>query len=143
MVEEHRLSDAVRFQFDVPVDEVVPLIQAHHAVVLPYRDSRKLSLLGRQVGASGALCAALACGRGALTSDARAFVEDMSAGQGAVFRQGSTDELAEWIIRLAESPEILASWASKAAEFADARRWRLTAERFKTVLINAAKDRGA
>lgn len=58
------LTDVVAWQLDVPAAEIPHLIQAHHLMVLPYRESRKLAWLGQMRGTSGALSWANACGPG-------------------------------------------------------------------------------
>ncbi|RUP88562.1 glycosyltransferase, partial [Corynebacterium propinquum] len=67
------LAGSIDWRLNLPASEIAQTIQAHHVMVLPYRESKKLGLLGRQRGTSGALSWAAACGRGAITSDARAF----------------------------------------------------------------------
>ena len=49
------LSDAIDWRLNLPADDIAQTIQAHHVMVLPYRESKKLGLLGRQRGTSGAL----------------------------------------------------------------------------------------
>jgi len=74
-VESLGLASHVEWVLDVDERDIAALVQRHHVMVLPYRESRKLSLLGQMRGTSGALAWAIACGRGAITSDARAFAE--------------------------------------------------------------------
>ena len=78
------LTDSIDWRLNLPASEIAQTIQAHHVMVLPYRESKKLGLLGRQRGTSGALSWAAACGRGAITSDARAFAEEVASGNGAI-----------------------------------------------------------
>mgnify|MGYP002653794097 CR=1 FL=1 len=82
-------------------------------MVLPYRESRKLAWLGQMRGTSGALAWAIACGRGAITSDARAFAEEIGSGNGAAFAQGDVPALARRIELLLEQPRLLRDWAER------------------------------
>ena len=61
------LSDAIDWRLNLPADDIAQTIQAHHVMVLPYRESKKLGLLGRQRGTSGALSWATARGRVCIT----------------------------------------------------------------------------
>lgn len=125
------LSTLVDWALDVDEGDVPALLQAHHAVVLPYRESRKLAWLGQMRGTSGALAWAIACGRGAITSDARAFAEEIATGNGAAFAQGDAPALARRIELLLEQPRLLRDWAERAGELAAQRRWPQTARRFR------------
>lgn len=125
------LDDVVHWQLDLPEADIPGLIQAHHVMVLPYRESKKLNLLGVQRGTSGALSWAAACGRGAITSDARAFAEEVAAGNGAIYPQGNVDALAQRLADLANNPRQALQWAERAAEIGRARSWTETARRFK------------
>lgn len=84
-IAELGLAGAIDWRLNLPASEIAQTIQAHHVMVLPYRESKKLGLLGRQRGTSGALSWAAACGRGAITSDARAFAEEVASGNGAIY----------------------------------------------------------
>ncbi|MCO6722961.1 hypothetical protein KQH22_30955, partial [Streptomyces sp. Vc714c-19] len=44
------LNDCLDWQLDLPEEAIVTTIQAHHLLVLPYRESRKLAILGAQRG---------------------------------------------------------------------------------------------
>jgi glycosyltransferase involved in cell wall biosynthesis len=129
-VMERNLADQIGFATDLPEPEIPALIQAHHALVLPYRDSRKISLLGRYIGSSGALSWAIACGRGALVTDSRALPEDVATGNGAVYPQGDIAALADWFARLAAERELTEHWARAAASLSETRSWSTTAQRF-------------
>ncbi|BBN57438.1 hypothetical protein TRE132_55630 [Pseudomonas chlororaphis subsp. aurantiaca] len=63
-IRELQLDDVVDWQLDLPSAEIARTIQAHHVMVLPYRESKKLAWLGQMRGTSGALSWANACGRG-------------------------------------------------------------------------------
>jgi glycosyltransferase involved in cell wall biosynthesis len=130
MIEQHALGARVSIAIDLPEAEIPTLIQEHHILVLPYRDSRKISLLGRHIGSSGALAWAIACGRGALVTDARALSEEVAQGNGAVYPQGDVPSLAKWFARLAAEPRLAEKWAESAAVLARERTWSNTARRF-------------
>lgn len=137
LIAELKLGASIQWRLDLPAEEIPALIQAHHALVLPYRESKKLSLLGAQRGTSGALSWAAACGRGAITSDARAFAEEVAEGNGAIFPQGDVDALADRLEALARHPELALSWAERAGQIGHERRWTETARRFKQVFADA------
>jgi glycosyltransferase involved in cell wall biosynthesis len=128
----HRLGldNSLDWHLDLPAENIASTIQAHHAMVLPYRESKKLSLLGEMRGTSGALSWANACGRGVITSDARAFAEEISSGNGATYPQGDVNALADAIEALALHPDEAVRWARRATEIGKARNWAATAERF-------------
>ena len=52
------------WRLNLPAEQIPALIQAHHTMVLPYRESRKLAWLGQMRGTSGALSAASGARRG-------------------------------------------------------------------------------
>jgi polysaccharide biosynthesis protein PslF len=106
-------------------------------MVLPYRESKKLGLLGRQRGTSGALSWAAACGRGAITSDARAFAEEVASGNGAIYPQGDVAALSEQLLLLARNPQMARDWAARAAAIGRERLWPLTAQKFATLFSEA------
>lgn len=137
------LSTLVDWALDVDEAAVPALLQAHHAVVLPYRESRKLAWLGQMRGTSGALAWAIACGRGAITSDARAFAEEIASGNGAAFPQGDVPALARRIESLLEQPRQLRDWADRARELAAQRSWPHTARRFRAHLEAACAHAAA
>ncbi|GLQ89448.1 glycosyltransferase [Dyella flagellata] len=125
------LHDAINWRLDLASSDIPTLLQAHHALVLPYRDSRKLALLGRMRGTSGALSWANACGRGALVSDARALAEEVAHGNGVTFPQGNVEALAARLIELARDPQRCRQWAQSAARIGQARRWDAVASQFQ------------
>lgn len=124
------LDALIDWQLDVDEADVSALIQDHHVMVLPYRESLKLSVLGQIRGTSGALAWATACHRGVITSDARSFAEEISHGNGASYRQGDVAALAQRLHELLMRPELAGQWAAHAGRLAQARLWRETARRF-------------
>ena len=124
------LDELIEWDLDVPAAAIPALIQRHHVMVLPYRESKKLRLLGSMRGTSGALSWAVACGRGVITSDARSFAEEVASGNGAMYPQGRADALAEQLARLLAEPGLAAQWAERARLIAAERAWDITAERF-------------
>ncbi|WP_426134665.1 glycosyltransferase [Pseudomonas sp. PWP3-1b2] len=131
------LEGAIDWRLNLPADEISQTIQAHHVMVLPYRESKKLGLLGRQRGTSGALSWATACGRGAITSNARAFAEEVASGNGAIFPEGDVNALSEQLLRLARTPSLARDWAERAGEIGRERLWPLTAQKFKQLFEQA------
>ncbi|WP_419794861.1 glycosyltransferase [Pseudomonas palleroniana] len=131
------LAGSIDWRLNLPASEIAQTIQAHHVMVLPYRESKKLGLLGRQRGTSGALSWAAACGRGAITSDARAFAEEVASGNGLIFPQGDVGALSEQLLRLANTPTLAQDWAERAAQIGRERLWPLTAQKFKDLFEQA------
>ena len=131
------LSGSIDWRLNLPASEIAQPIQAHHVMVLPYRESKKLGLLGRQRGTSGALSWAAACGRGAITSDARAFAEEVASGNGAIYPQGDVAALSAQLLRLAQTPTLARDWAERAAHIGGQRLWPLTALQFKQLFEQA------
>ena len=129
-VESRNLSSQIDWELDVDERDIPELIQRHHAMVLPSRDSRKLALLGQMRSTSGALAWATACGRGAITSDARAFAEEISHGNGVAYRQGDVAALASQIESVLVKPEVLQQWSKRASALAHERDWGMTGQRF-------------
>ncbi|MHB1587357.1 MAG: glycosyltransferase [Acidiferrobacteraceae bacterium] len=125
------LSRQINVHTNIPADDIPNLIQRHHVVVLPYQESRKLAWLGRQYGTSGALAWANACGRGVLASNARAFDEELSRGNGRVFPSRDPFALAECLSDLCQRPAILDSWAKAAARLGRERQWTEVGRRFQ------------
>jgi glycosyltransferase involved in cell wall biosynthesis len=140
LIRKNGLADRIALDTDIPDAEIPALIQRHHAMVLPYQTSRKLSLLGQNIASSGALSWAIACGRGALVSDSRALAEDVAAGNGAVYPQGDVASLTEWLTRLAADPSITARWADNASRMAAQRTWPATADRFLAAFREVTLD---
>lgn len=131
------LSDSIDWQLNLPAEQIAQTIQDHHVMVLPYRESKKLGLLGRQRGTSGALSWAAACGRGAITSDARAFAEEVASGNGAIYPQGDVAALTEQLLKLARTPLLARDWAERAGEIGRERLWPLTAQKFANLFGEA------
>lgn len=136
-IAELGLAGSIDWRLNLPANEIAQTIQAHHVMVLPYRESKKLGLLGRQRGTSGALSWAAACGRGAITSDARAFAEEVASGNGAIYPQGDVAALSEQLLRLANRPQMASEWAERAAAIGRERLWPLTAQKFANVFEQA------
>nr|WP_272494224.1 glycosyltransferase [Stenotrophomonas mori] len=135
------IGDWIQWRLDLPAAQIVPCVQAHHAMLLPYRDSKKLALLGRMRGTSGALSWANACGRGVIASDARAFAEEVSHGNGDVFAQGDSAALAERITALLDAPARAAEWAAGAAALGQQRQWPRIAARFAALFASLQEGR--
>jgi polysaccharide biosynthesis protein PslF len=135
------LSDLIGWHLDLPANEIPQVIQAHHVMVLPYRESSKLKILGKLRGTSGALSWATACGRGVITSDARSFAEEVSHGNGEIYPQGNVQALTEALLRLCTRPEQAQEWADQAARLGRERVWSLTAERFQHLVEDACEVR--
>jgi glycosyltransferase involved in cell wall biosynthesis len=131
-VNQQGLQNAVQWELDVDEAFIAPLIQSHHLMVLPYRESRKLSLLGQMRGTSSALAWAIACGRAAVTSDARAFAEEISQGNGLAFPQGDVKQLCQALNTLLTEEGRLEACTAAAAEAALARQWSHVGEAFAT-----------
>jgi glycosyltransferase involved in cell wall biosynthesis len=134
------LPDCLDWQLDLPADAIATTIQAHHVMVLPYRESKKLGLLGAMRGTSGALSWANACGRGVITSNARAFAEEVNSGNGSTFEQGDIGALADAIEALALHPERAAEWAERATAIGLERRWPNVAARFLDVFQSVCRE---
>lgn len=124
------LSEQVDWEFDIDEHDIASLIQRHHLMVLPYRESRKLSLMGQMRGTSGALSWAVAAGRGAITSDARAFAEEISHGNGLAYPQGNVTALSEAIGAVLKEPEQVKQWAKAASFLGEQRLWARTGQAF-------------
>ena len=133
------LDDCLDWQLDLPEEAIATTIQAHHLLLLPYRESRKLAILGAQRGTSGVLSWAVACGRGVIASDARAFAEELSHGNGVTYPQGDVAALTRRLCELVDQPECLDAWAAQAAHLGAERQWRLTAQRFRQVFEQASR----
>jgi glycosyltransferase involved in cell wall biosynthesis len=135
------LTDLIGWHLDLPAADIPQVIQAHHVMVLPYRESSKLKILGKLRGTSGALSWATACGRGVITSDARSFAEEVSHGNGEMYPQGDVPALTAALARLCEQPQLAQTWADRAFTLGRERVWSLTAERFQTVFQHACEVR--
>jgi glycosyltransferase involved in cell wall biosynthesis len=135
------LTDLIDWNLDLPAASIASVIQNHHVMVLPYRESSKLRLLGQLRGTSGALSWAVACGRGAITSDARSFAEEVSHGNGVIYPQGDVKALAAQLGHLCHSPQLAVQWAEQASIMGRDRVWSHTAERFSQLFHAACGDR--
>lgn len=140
-IRELGLTDLVGWHLDLPAAQIPQVIQAHHVMVLPYRESSKLKILGKLRGTSGALSWATACGRGVITSDARSFAEEVSHGNGEIYPQGNVQALTDALSRLCEQPQMTQVWADRAAILGRERVWSLTAERFREIFQHACEGR--
>jgi len=133
LAEELELTDNLDWMLNLAKDAIAQTIQAHHVMVLPYQESRRLALLGHIRGTSGALAWANACARGVITSDARAFSEEVSHGNGTLYPQGNTEALATCLKQLAQEPELCQHWSQSAAVLGEERAWPRTASLFINV----------
>ncbi|MCD5992794.1 glycosyltransferase [Pseudomonas sp. CDFA 602] len=133
------LVDLIDWQLDLPAEQIPQVIQANHVMVLPYRESSKLKILGTLRGTSGALSWAVACGRGVITSDARSFAEEVSHGNGMIYPQGDVPGLAQALGQLCANPQLAVQWSEKAALMGQARVWSHTAEHFRDVFRQACE----
>lgn len=124
------IDDCLHWQLDLPAADIVDCIQSHQVMVLPYRQSWRIGLLGRMQGTSGALSWASACGRGVIATDTRSFAEELSHGNGCVVAQGDSAAMATAITGLLDDPERAAAWAAQAAALGRQRRWEIVAGRF-------------
>jgi glycosyltransferase involved in cell wall biosynthesis len=140
-IRELGLTDLIGWHLDLPAGDIPHVIQAHHVMVLPYRESSKLKLLGKLRGTSGALSWATACGRGVITSDARSFAEEVSHGNGEIYPQGDVPALKAVLTRLCEQPQMAQNWADQAALLGRERVWSQTAERFQQLFQQACEVR--
>jgi len=136
------LQDSIDWRLDLPAADIAHVIQAHHVMVLPYRESSKLKLLGNLRGTSGALSWAVACGRGAITSDARSFAEEVAQENGVIYPQGNVTALAAELSHLCATPELAVRWAEHASIIGGQRVWSHTAERFARLFQEACAGTG-
>lgn len=133
------LSDLIDWDLDLPADSIAEVIQAHHVMILPYRESSKLKILGQLRGTSGALSWAVACGRGVITSDARSFAEEVSHGNGLIYPQGDVPALTNALSQLCTHPTLAGQWAQQAALLGSQRVWSQTAEHFRQLFQHACE----
>ena len=135
-----QLGDVVDWQLDLPSADIPRTIQAHHVMVLPYRESKKLGFLGQMRGTSGALSWANACGRGVITSNARAFAEEVAGGNGITYQQGDITSLSDALSHLILDPQQARQWSDHAADIGRQRQWANTAQRFTELFQAAVKE---
>ncbi len=140
-IEQLGLEKSIAWHLDLPVSEIAKVIQAHHVMVLPYRESSKLKLLGQLRGTSGALSWAAACGRGVITSDARSFAEEVDHGNGVIYPQGNVAALAAELGHLCADPQMALRWAEHAQKIGDERVWSETAKHFHQMFKSACWGR--
>ncbi|SEJ81744.1 glycosyltransferase [Pseudomonas sp. NFR16] len=140
-IRELGLNDLIHWHLDLPASDIPHVIQGHHVMVLPYRESSKLKILGTLRGTSGALSWATACGRGVITSDARSFAEEVSHGNGEIYPQGSVQALTDALARLCEQPQKAQIWSEQAQILGRQRVWSQTAERFHSLFQHACEVR--
>ncbi|MFK7698955.1 glycosyltransferase [Pseudomonas caspiana] len=138
-IQQLGLTDLIDWDLDLPANAIAEVIQAHHVMVLPYRESSKLKLLGKLRGTSGALSWAVACGRGVITSDARSFAEEVSHGNGMIFPQGNVEALSTALNEVCAVPERAKQWAAQASVLGQQRVWSQTAERFRQLFQQACE----
>ena len=140
-IEQLGLERNIAWHLDLPANDIAKVIQAHHVMVLPYRESSKLKLLGQLRGTSGALSWAAACGRGVITSDARSFAEEVDHGNGVTYPQGNIAALAAELGHLCADPGMAVKWAEHAARIGSKRVWSQTAQHFHHMFKAACGDR--
>ena len=140
-IEQLGLEKSIAWRLDLPASDIATVIQAHHVMVLPYRESSKLKLLGQLRGTSGALSWAAACGRGVITSDARSFAEEVDHGNGVIYPQGNVAALAAELGHLCADPMMAVRWAEHAQQIGNERVWSKTAERFHQMFKSACWGR--
>ena len=140
-IEQLGLEKSIEWHLDLPASEIAKVIQAHHVMVLPYRESSKLKLLGQLRGTSGALSWAAACGRGVITSDARSFAEEVDHGNGVIYPQGNVAALAAELGHLCADPQMALRWAEHAQKIGDERVWSETAKHFHQMFKSACWGR--
>jgi glycosyltransferase involved in cell wall biosynthesis len=136
------LAALIDWKLDVPESGIPALLQAHHVVLLPYRESRKLALLGKMRGTSGVLSWANACGRGVITSNARAFAEEVAKGNGMVYPEGDVAALSERLLDLFRNPEQIARWAAQARKIGQQRAWKRIAAQFRDFFEQTLHNQG-
>lgn len=140
-IEQLGLENSIAWRLDLPASDIATVIQEHHVMVLPYRESSKLKLLGQLRGTSGALSWAAACGRGVITSDARSFAEEVDHGNGVIYPQGNVAALAAELGHLCADPLMAVRWAEHAQQIGQERVWSETAERFHQMFKSACWGR--
>lgn len=142
-VADKGLQALVDWELDVDERDIARLIQRHHVMVLPYWEPRKLSLLGQMRGTSAALAWAITSGRGAITSNARSFAEEIRSGNGQAYPQGDVAALTQRLAALLDAPDQAAAWARQAALVASQRVWPLNGMRFRQYFDMLAQQRMA
>jgi glycosyltransferase involved in cell wall biosynthesis len=145
-VERRGLTPMVGWELDVDERDIPDLAHRHHLLVQPHREAAGLSPFGHRLGTSAALTWAISCGRGAITTDARAFAEEVSHGNGAAYRQGDVNALVTLLDGVLAKPEMLGQWANRATALAHERAWPMTGQRFvghfQRAMARAPRSRG-
>jgi glycosyltransferase involved in cell wall biosynthesis len=78
-----------------------------------------------------------------ICSDARAFSEEVSRGNGATYQQGDIDALAACIEQLAMQPDLAEQWSASAMRIGRDRAWPATARRFQQLYKSLSGFRDA
>lgn len=140
LARELNIDARIHFVIDIDDEAIGDLIQAHSALILPYQQSRKLQLLGKLKGASGVLARAIGCGRGVITSTARALPEELARGIGVIYPAGEIDALKRAIESVLCEPTQMQQWSECARVLAEERSWANTASRFKLVYESIVEE---
>jgi glycosyltransferase involved in cell wall biosynthesis len=122
---KHKILDSLSCITDVNEDTTNELIQAHHLVLLPYKQSTKLKLLGNLRGASGVLARALGTGRGVITSSACSLPEELDNAIGLLYQDGQLSDSTDAIISAIEQKSDWQSWADNAHLLGKQRSWEV------------------
>ncbi len=133
LAKQLNIAELVQFETDLEEAQIAELIQSHSVLVLPYQQSRKLQLLGKLKGASGVLARAIGCGRGVITSSARALPEELAHGIGTVYPAGDSHALQQSLVQILEQPQLLVAWAESAQRLGEERDWPQIGLRFKSL----------
>lgn len=145
-IEKRGIITQVDWDLDIDERDVPALVQRHHLLIQPYREPRQFTTLGQMRGTSSALSWAIACGRGAITSDVRAYAEEISHGNGSAYKQGDVAALATQIEGVLTKPDILKQWSDRASALAQERAWPTTGQRFvghfQRAMARAPRARG-
>lgn len=129
----------IEWKLDIPETDIPATIQQSHLLVLPYIETKKLALLGKICGTSGVLAWANACGRGVITSNARAFSEEVSYGNGVCYPQRDIRVLAELIKQVLDYPEQITSLHESAQKIGEQRHWPKVATQYAQLFQDACK----
>jgi hypothetical protein len=138
------LSAQVSWELDIDEHDIADLIQRHHVMVLPYRESTKLALLGQMRGTSGAL---------AWASRAAAAPSPQTPARSPRKSATATAPLTDGVrcphwhsacVRSSSCPS--SSCNGQASLLAQARAWPMTGQRFlghfQRVVAQAQQVRG-
>ncbi|WAT30927.1 glycosyltransferase [Pseudomonas sp. GXZC] len=130
------LTDAIDWRLNLPADDIAQTIQAHHVMVLPYRESKNSACSGASA-APVARCPGPPPAGAARSPPTRAFAEEVASGNGAIYPEGDVPALGEQLLRLARTPLLARDWAERAGEIGRERLWPLTAQKFKQLFEQA------